>query len=113
MVQANYESTSPGNEKRLLHRILVVAPRNVVENWEKEFRRWTPGELLDGKDSMIKITTIISGNQQIEIIIKRWFEDGGILIMSYDQFRLLVDEERNNKKGQASAEKVKIMKKYL
>lgn len=101
-----------GNEKRLLHRILVVAPRNVVENWEKEFRKWTPHELL-GPSSMVNITTIVSGKERIELKIKHWFEDGGILIMSYDQFRLLVDEERNNKKGQASADKTVMMRKYL
>lgn len=68
---------------------LVLCPSAVVQNWAEEFALWTPkGHHLG------PIWEIMSGgNMEAEErfhIIKAWDEGGGVLIISYDLFRIIV-----------------------
>lgn len=68
---------------------LVLCPSAVVQNWADEFALWAPKDHHLGS-----IWEIISGgNVEIEErfdVIMTWAEEGGVLIISYDLFRILV-----------------------
>lgn len=90
---ANNSNSTFAGSKRLFHRIVIVAPKNTLQNWELEIRKWTPKELL----STIPIYTLLAetnkqrGAGSRGELMKAWYEHGGILILSYQLFRILVD----------------------
>ena len=84
----NSPCSSQFNKKRLFHRVLIIAPKNTLQNWAAEFKKWTPADILQN----IAIHVFSSegaaniGDKKLSTI-KQWFENGGILIMSYQMFR--------------------------
>ncbi|KAJ5995001.1 hypothetical protein N7481_001978 [Penicillium waksmanii] len=68
---------------------LVLCPSAVVQNWAEEFALWTPK-----RHHLGPIWEIMSGNnmeaEERFHIIKAWDERGGVLIISYDLFRIIV-----------------------
>ena len=68
----------PAHLKKENRRYLVVCPPGIVENWKKEFKRWTPEDCYDA------LGTIYCVNQ-ISLVarmytIKKWYDGGGVLI---------------------------------
>lgn len=76
--------------KRLIKRILIIAPVNTLENWQNEYNKWIPQDL----DKVVTITVISSNTDVVGNLIindrlikmKRWYDDGGILIIGYELF---------------------------
>lgn len=109
---------SPERPKPLIHRVLVIVPKNVLHNWAKEVNKWTPKELLP----LLNITTVDSTNtsksdkhskrlQQIH----DWYVKGGILVVSYEMFRSLVIGDMRDSTLSASDRQLRLEKaqKYL
>ncbi len=84
-------------EERLgLRRVLVLCPNNVILNWMNEFNVWlSRSSNVDQLDLLSKVTCVArektpEGRLQT---VEKWFNDGGVLIMGYDLFRLLASAE--------------------
>jgi SNF2 family DNA or RNA helicase len=104
--------------RKLLHCALVLAPVNTLRNWELEFKKWMPSELKkevkvyllvsdEGKGSGGKTNT-----QRRAEKIMDWSRTGGVLILGYDLFKILVLEEKYynktyGKKGKENMDRVK------
>lgn len=93
--------------KPLLHRILIITPKNVLHNWAKEVHFWTPPELIP----LLNITTIYSEGKGNHISrrlqrIRDWYVKGGILVISFEMFRNLVTEDMKTGKLSTNDKKV-------
>ncbi|RJE20014.1 SNF2 family helicase ATPase [Aspergillus sclerotialis] len=69
---------------------LVLCPSSVVENWYEEFIFWSPPD-----SDMGPLRKITSGNSLDERLQEAfdWDQEGGILILSYDIFRMLIENK--------------------
>lgn len=110
------------SDRKLIQSVLVLTPVNTLQNWRKEYDSWTPHGLKSG----VPVTVISSTdadepaddpsaedsqsadvgepgvkNPMLERIrkLKKWYNTGGVLVMGYEMFRTLVDEESYSKKG--------------
>ena len=83
-----------------MNRVLVVCPLSTVLNWDNEFRIWLPGDLaLDVYE--------LTGAKTVEsrcYTLSHWFENGGVLIIGYEMYRTLTNENTKNKKAKKSRE---------
>lgn len=82
------------------HKILVLCPINVIQNWYNEFTKWFPayderGEQLRKFNVHLFGDAIKSFDQRVNLI-EEWADKGGVLLMGYEMFRLL----NKNIKGQ-------------
>ncbi|KAL7017605.1 hypothetical protein ACKWTF_010454 [Chironomus riparius] len=75
-------------------RVLVVCPLNTVHNWVNEFQKWLKG--IRGYNE-IEIYEISKLKQNIDRANKlmEWHNEGGVMIMSYDMFRNLTNDQNN------------------
>jgi SNF2 family DNA or RNA helicase len=111
--------------KNLFHRILVLAPVNTLSNWFEEYRNWTPPELR-GHTNVRLLVSSVPEKDRIKML-KAWYDEGGVLIMGYEMFRLMTgDPDKKDdvdpgggfkSKGQLAAEKKNLKqieaRKYL
>ncbi|KLJ12965.1 hypothetical protein EMPG_12064 [Blastomyces silverae] len=74
-----------------LSRTLVLCPSSLIENWWEELCIWTPNDhaTIRNIGPFHKILPTLQIEERLEGI-SSWYEDGGILLMSYDIFRALV-----------------------
>ncbi|KAJ5304089.1 uncharacterized protein N7443_003749 [Penicillium atrosanguineum] len=100
---------------RKFHRsqTLVLCPSGVIENWIDEFAIWAPSGHRLGA-----IREIIPRVQQDEIFnrldrIKAWNSDGGILIMSYEMFRSLIQYRPTKASRPLSIEQQELLSECL
>ena len=63
---------------RLLRRVLLVAPTNVISHWENEVDKWT-GQ-LPSPISVLTLGSVQKGARQQEV--NRWQRRGGIVLVS-------------------------------
>lgn len=75
-------------------RILVVCPLNTVLNWVNEFNIWLK-DLKGFEDFYIYEINKLKQNVDRANRLMEWHNDGGVMILSYDMFRNLTNE--NNK----------------
>ena len=75
------------DDRRL--RFLIVCPPTIVENWKKEFKLWTPRECYESLGNVVTVSQLEKINQRV-YNIRRWYEEGGVLIVGYSQFRALL-----------------------
>jgi len=82
--------------------ILVLAPVNVIRNWEAEFDKWLP-EPDSGMAPPI-FTMVEAGALHADRAdyLDEWVEEGGIMLMGYEQFRNL-SAGRGIRKGKKTA----------
>ncbi|XP_070553271.1 transcriptional regulator ATRX homolog [Ptychodera flava] len=74
--------------------VLVVAPLNTVLNWMDECIMW-----LDRKDRVeVAELTSVRENWKRADALEAWHEDGGIMIMGYDMYRMLAKATRVKQK---------------
>ena len=75
-------------------RVLVVCPLNTVHNWVNEFHKWLKG--IRGYNE-IEVYEISKLKQNIDRANKlmEWHNEGGVMIMSYDMFRNLTNDQNN------------------
>ncbi|RYH31189.1 hypothetical protein EON65_03225 [archaeon] len=92
--------------KMLIRRILVVTPKNTVQNWHDEYKKWTPGPIF--KKVNVK-TTDAKTIPERKQILKDWFDQGGVMIMSSELFKSLVGDVTKDKANKDQL----LMRKYL
>ncbi|KAI9727596.1 MAG: hypothetical protein M1834_008035 [Cirrosporium novae-zelandiae] len=100
----------------LKSRTLVLCPSTLIENWWDEFIIWTPP--LGGDRNLGTLRKLDSRVTRVSHRLEEvdaWFREGGILIMSYDLLRLLVENKtRDGKDPQLNEEQhQKILKQLL
>jgi hypothetical protein len=81
LLPADARVEMPAHLRKENRRYLVVCPPGIVENWKKEFKRWTPENCYDAL-GMIYCVNQISLAQRM-YTIKRWYDNGGVLISKY------------------------------
>ncbi|PAV77817.1 hypothetical protein WR25_01372 [Diploscapter pachys] len=75
-------------------KVLLIVPINVIQNWMAEFEKWLPiisssGERLRQFQIFLIGDTVKTFDQRIDMI-QTWAEKGGVLLIGYDMFRLLI-----------------------
>ncbi|KAL0931650.1 snf2 family helicase [Colletotrichum truncatum] len=67
---------------------LILCPSLLVDNWMDELLMWAPTGLLG---HYYKLEAATKKEDRIPVI-RRWDEEGGIMVIGYDMFKRLVDE---------------------
>lgn len=75
-----------------VERVLVVCPLSTVLNWVNEFRIWMPAET---DVEVYELASVKSPDMRV-YTLRNWFDGGGVMIIGYDMYRNLTNE--NNKK---------------
>lgn len=90
------------------HRVLCIVPINTIQNWQSEFNNWLPedGQQRLDEDTVINYKRpfkvyLISDfaktlKQRTEIILD-WKNKGGVLLIGYEMFRTLVQNNKTAK----------------
>jgi transcriptional regulator ATRX len=95
------------NEHLDFRRFLVLCPKNTVLNWAQEFRRWLDEKKLDEVE-VFKLEKEVKYDDKM-FRVRNWFKRGGVLLLSYSEFRPLANPE--NKR--ISAKTRKQLQEYL
>jgi hypothetical protein len=88
LLPADAHVEMPAHLRKENRRYLVVCPPGIVENWKKEFKRWTPGNCYDALGMTYCVNQISLGDRMYTI--KRWYDNGGVLISTVS-FVLIAD----------------------
>ncbi|XP_067126191.1 transcriptional regulator ATRX homolog isoform X2 [Centruroides vittatus] len=75
--------------KKVIRTCLVICPYNTILNWAQEYETWLDEDEL--KLSVFELASV-KDNYRRASCLEEWKERGGVMIMSYDMFRLLVQE---------------------
>lgn len=75
--------------KKAIKTCLVICPYNTILNWAQEYESWLDEEEL--KLNVFELASV-KDNYRRASCLEEWKEKGGVMIMSYDMFRLLVQE---------------------
>ncbi|XP_065308809.1 transcriptional regulator ATRX homolog isoform X8 [Dermacentor albipictus] len=86
----------------LLSTALVVCPYNTVLNWANEFEQWLHGNGLDMK--VYEVSAMKADILRLEAL-ERWHSEGGVAIIGYSMFCLLV-------KGSGKRKKKAVLSRY-
>ncbi|QDS69900.1 hypothetical protein FKW77_000945 [Venturia effusa] len=78
-------------------RTLIICPPALIFNWEMEFAMWDKHGSFGGKWSIESTMTMPARLQTIET----WYEKTGILLISYDMIRAIIENKPNKKAGTA------------
>uniref|UniRef100_F1KSK6 Helicase ARIP4 n=1 Tax=Ascaris suum TaxID=6253 RepID=F1KSK6_ASCSU len=92
--------------------ILIIVPVNTILNWYSEYDRWLPDRLADDGTPVRPFTVFLLGDhiktaEQRAQLLQRWHTEGGVLLIGYDMFRLLVNIQTQQKKRIKKSKKVK------
>lgn len=86
--------------------ILIACPKIVIRNWKNEFEKWLRlcelemiqcfcmDESTKRNVSDFAVTLYELCYKDRESVVKEWKESGGVLIISYEMYSILVDESR-------------------
>jgi transcriptional regulator ATRX len=72
-----------------IHRVLVLCPLNTANNWKNEFQQWI-GKLEPQINVYLFTADDIAKEDRVQFLL-HWHEDGGIMIMGYEMYRLLTN----------------------
>ena len=72
------------NEQCQVKRVLIVCPVTTIVHWNNEFSKWLPV-----KSDHIKVHYLTREKKNRRMICTEWFDQGGVLIIGYQMFRLL------------------------
>lgn len=77
------------SEKTGVRKVLVVCPLNTVLNWVAEFKQWLPNE------DDFEVFELVSYKQNAakQYIASQWHQDGGVMILGYNMFRILANDQ--------------------
>jgi SNF2 family DNA or RNA helicase len=82
---------SGSHPARIISRVLLTVPVNTLENWKAEFSKWIV--------NLPKITLFdfsSTGKNGRELLVKRWAERGGVMIITYDTLARAVKNAKDN-----------------
>ncbi|KAK2630254.1 hypothetical protein QTJ16_001074 [Diplocarpon rosae] len=71
-------------------RALVLSPAGLIDNWMDEFLTWTQKDVLG---NIWKVNASLKKHERLETI-SEWDKEGGVLLISYDSFRNLINNEQ-------------------
>jgi SNF2 family DNA or RNA helicase len=103
-------SQIPDHLKR--HKILILAPPGLLNNWMDELLMWFPEDLANRIGGFRTVDSSVPGSARISMI-QAWYEDHGILLLGYQMFRTLVGHERGKKFDKKFDEFREELTKYL
>lgn len=68
---------------------LILCPPGLINNWEEELLLWAPKDILG---DLRKVNSTKARERLREI--ERWYHDGGVLILSYEMFRMYIENKK-------------------
>ncbi|KAI9805148.1 MAG: hypothetical protein M1825_000982 [Sarcosagium campestre] len=71
-------------------RTLILCPPTLIDNWQDEIDIWAPPSSEAGIGPVIKLEANVKSRL---LQIEGWYRNGGILIMSYDMFRVMIENK--------------------
>ncbi|KAH0544392.1 hypothetical protein FGG08_001418 [Glutinoglossum americanum] len=71
-------------------RSLVLCPPSLIDNWWDEFLMWAPQPMEESIGQLRKVDSSMVNIARRCSEISAWYDEGGVLIMSYDMFRNFV-----------------------
>ncbi|KAE9549133.1 hypothetical protein FO519_007655 [Halicephalobus sp. NKZ332] len=86
--------------------VLIITPVNVIQNWLAEFDKWLPttdeqGRGLRNFGVFLLGDSVKAFDERTNLILK-WREQGGVLLMGYDMFRIFVTKQTSKKSAPMS-----------
>jgi SNF2 family DNA or RNA helicase len=83
-------------------RTLVLCPPGLINNWWDELLTWIP----DNMEQVLNPSKLDASLKMWERLerIEEWYLDGGILVMGYQMFRILIDNKETKNRGAALTE---------
>lgn len=75
-------------------RTLILCPPALVENWWEEFLIWTPSPSAVHMGQLRKVTVAIKLQDRL-YEIQKWRDEGGVLLLGFNNFRDLVLNKAN------------------
>lgn len=94
-------------------RVLVICPVNVLQNWKAELdEKWLPkidpqtGATIREWNLFVLGDAIKSMETRTQLI-NEWHEQGGVLLIGYEMFRLLIQSEQESNSQIFSRKKAK------
>ncbi|CAD6191933.1 unnamed protein product [Caenorhabditis auriculariae] len=83
-------------------KVLIIVPINTIQNWNAEFDKWMPrfstsGEAIRSFEVFLFGDSVKSFDQRVNLI-EQWETKGGVLLIGYDMFRLLIRNTQPKKK---------------
>ncbi|RQM14516.1 hypothetical protein DD237_008451 [Peronospora effusa] len=102
-----------GKLKQRHKHVLILAPTICVRNWEAEIVKW-----LGKKEARrLGLFTLESSREKKMndrvFVVKKWYKRGGILIMGYELYRLLVLQSSGEEKISAGNQKYAYLMKQV
>lgn len=79
-------------------RTLVICPPSLIDNWWDEFLIWAPVPMEDNVGQLRKASSGSRSSERLQEI-SAWYVDGGVLLISYDMFRLYIDNKATKARG--------------
>ncbi|UJR22850.1 hypothetical protein I4U23_025879 [Adineta vaga] len=74
--------------------VLIVVPINTIQNWSNEFNRWCPVDNPNLEYKRLFQLYILNETSkkatQRAKIVQNWSQSGGVLILGYEMFRLMI-----------------------
>ncbi|KAK5979049.1 Helicase ARIP4 [Trichostrongylus colubriformis] len=75
-------------------KVLVIVPINTIQNWYSEFEKWIPrysetGEICRQFEVFLLGDAVKTFDQRVNLI-ENWMHKGGVLLIGYEMFRLLI-----------------------
>ncbi|VDN05329.1 unnamed protein product [Thelazia callipaeda] len=76
-------------------KVLIIVPVNTIQNWYSEFEKWLPDKVIEAEGNIRPFVVWLLGdamktNEQRAQLLQEWHIKGGVLLIGYDMFRLLV-----------------------
>ncbi|KAI9677436.1 MAG: hypothetical protein M1817_006390 [Caeruleum heppii] len=71
-------------------RTLILCPPSLLDNWWDEILMWAPIPVENNVGQLRKVDSLLFGMNDRLLEISGWYEEGGILLISYDMFRLMI-----------------------
>uniref|UniRef100_A0A8L8KM09 Helicase ATP-binding domain-containing protein n=1 Tax=Heligmosomoides polygyrus TaxID=6339 RepID=A0A8L8KM09_HELPZ len=86
-------------------KVVVIVPVNTIQNWFNEFEKWIPKYLETG-ESCRKFEVFLLGDAVKTFdhrvnLIEEWTRRGGVLLIGYEMFRLLIRSTQPKKPGKS------------
>uniref|UniRef100_A0A914WS86 Uncharacterized protein n=1 Tax=Plectus sambesii TaxID=2011161 RepID=A0A914WS86_9BILA len=99
-------------------RVLIIVPINTIQNWLNEFDRFLP-RMSPSAEIIRQFNVRILGDsvktlEQRAALIDDWYQTGGVLLIGYEMFRLLIQSKppkrKQSKKASEKGEVIDIEK---